>query len=318
MKPHLACDWTDARIEKMIKESGYAMVLPKIDGVRGCNLNGMFTGRSLKRHGNKFVGQFYDKPMYEGIDGELAAESETHPDLCRITTSAVNTHEGTPYTLLHAFDFLREDVKHLPYEARYLALAEYLGSVQFLGLDTRVRVVTAFTAFSLDEVMAYDEQFLDLGYEGSIVRDPRGMHKDGRCTVREGAYLRIKRFVDFEFKVHTIIEGEENLNVAQINELGRTFRTSHQENKVPNGMIGAMLGVAISDVYDGSTLLFSKGQEVKVSAGCLSHEQRKYYFQHQDQFKALLHKAKFFPKGLKDKPRFPTWQSFRSLSDMPC
>lgn len=90
--------------------------------------------------------------------------------------------------------------------------------------------------------------------------------------MKEGGLLRIKRFVDFEFVVDEILEGEENQNEAQTNELGKTFRSSHQENKVANGMIGAMIGRTTAVVKEGSTVLFEKGQEVKVSAGCLTHE----------------------------------------------
>ena len=144
----------------------------------------------------------------------------------------------------------------------------------------------------------------------------KAKHKQGRSTIREGGLLRIKRFVDFEFKVHTVIEGEENQNEATINPLGHTERSTHQAGMVANGMIGAMLGTPLNVVKDGDKVLFSPGDEIRVGAGCLTHEQRRYYFENQDEFKSLVHKAKFFPKGIKDKPRFPTWQTFRDQADL--
>ena len=83
---------------------------------------------------------------------------------------------------------------------------------------------------------------------------------------------------------------------------------------ITGSMIGNMLAVVI-DPISGVTI-FSKGDEIQVGAGCLSHAQRMYYFDHQDEFKKLIHKGKFFPKGIKDKPRFPTWQTFRTDADI--
>jgi DNA ligase-1 len=159
---------------------------------------------------------------------------------------------------------------------------------------------------------------LAAGFEGVCIRQPKGKHKQGRSTPTEGGLQRIKRFVEFEFKVKEILEGEANENEAQINELGHTFRSSHQENKVANGLIGAMIAETLDVVKDPSTgaVLFEKGAEVRVSAGCLPHDARRHYFQHQDEFKEQVHKGKFFPKGIKDKPRFPTWQSFRDSVDI--
>lgn len=60
-----------------------------------------------------------------------------------------------------------------------------------------------------------------------------------------------------------------------------------------------------------------EGGTVEVSAGCLTHEQRKHYFNDPQAFLDQIHKGKFFPVGMKDKLRFPTWETFRASSDMP-
>jgi DNA ligase-1 len=122
--------------------------------------------------------------------------------------------------------------------------------------------------------------------------------------------------VDFEGIVRELIEGEENTNAAQINELGNTFRSTHDAGMIPNGMIGAMIVEALTDVCDRERILFSKGELIKVGAGRMPHDQRKHYFQHPDQILGTVVKGKFFPKGIKDKPRFPTFQAFRDAADM--
>jgi DNA ligase-1 len=312
MKPMLAETWVESKV------TFPKLVQPKIDGVRALNMTGKLTGRSLKPFKNKYLTSFFSHSALVGLDGEMAAEHQTHPDLCRITTSATGTIIGEPYTLWWLFDIVTPETRNLPYRTRLSLLSGRVSEIQrnFPQLGERLRIMPSFEVSSLEMLNDFDEKWLAEGYEGTILRDPEGVHKSGRSTVREGGLLRIKRFVDFEFVVNEIIEGEENQNLAQINELGHTFRSSHQENKVANSMIGAMVGRTLAVVKDGDKVLFEANQEVRVGAGCLTHDQRRYYFEHQDEFKAKVHKAKFFPKGIKDKPRFPTWQTFRDSVDI--
>lgn len=313
MKPLLADDWCEDRLEFPL------IGQPKIDGVRGLNMLGTFTGRSLKTFGNRYVTNRYSHSSLIGFDGELAAEANTHPELCRLTTSAVGTHAGEPYLIWWLFDYVTVETKGLPYAQRYAELVCRIGAIRREAphLHPHLRPMPWKLIHSIDELLEYDDENLTAGFEGTILRDPNAPHKQGRSG-KKPILWRIKRFVDFEFRVNTIIEGDENQNEAQINELGNQFRSSHQENKVPNGMVGAMEGTVIGVVKDPTTgeVLFSEGDQVRVGAGRLSHAQRKYYFENQSQFMQQIHKGKFFPKGIKDKPRFPTWQTFRDTADI--
>lgn len=311
MKPHLLDDWQpDKLVFPMIGQ-------PKVDGVRALNLTGKLTARSLKPFKNRYLTSRFSHSALIGFDGEMAAERETHPDLCRMTTSATGTILGEPYVLWWLFDYVTIENRNAGYEHRMLQLAERVRQIagEAPHLFPHLRIMPSRVLHSLEELEAYDEENLIAGYEGTVLCGADMPHKDGRAGKKLFKW-RIKRFVDFEFKVHTIIEGEENQNAAQVNELGNTFRSSHQENMVANGMVGAMLGTVLADVKDGDTLLFPKGAEVRVGAGCLTHDQRRHYFINQNEFMSLIHKAKFFPKGIKNKPRFPTWQSFRNAEDM--
>jgi DNA ligase-1 len=312
MKPMLASDYDESKLVFPL------VAQPKIDGVRCLNIGGQFTGRSLKGHKNRFVTARYSVPELDWLDGEAAAEHECHPDLCRITSSALSTIEGEPYILWHLFDDFSPHLADKPYLHRLDQLIERHARLQseVPHLWPHLRVVPWIVVGSLDHLLEVDALWLSQGYEGTITRSTKAKHKQGRSTVREGGLLRIKRFVDFEFRAHTIIEGEENQNEATINALGLTERSTHQANMVPNGMVGAILGTTLDVVRDGDAVLFEEGAEVRVGAGCLTHDQRRYYFENQAEFFALTHKAKFFPKGIKDKPRFPTWQGFRDSADM--
>lgn len=308
MKPHLLDDWQpDKLVFPMIGQ-------PKVDGVRALNLTGKLTARSLKPFKNKYLTSRFSHSALIGFDGEMAAERETHPDLCRMTTSATGTILGEPYVLWWLFDYVTTETRDLRYVDRMDCLRETIMEVPDY-LRAHLRVMPSIVLNNLAELEAYDDGNLEAGFEGTVLCGMDAAHKDGRAG-KKLIKWRIKRFVDFEFRVHTIIEGEANENEAQINELGHTFRSSHQENKVANGMVGAMLGTVLADVKDGDTILFPKGAEVRVGAGCLTHDQRRHYFINQNEFMSLIHKAKFFPKGIKDKPRFPTWQTFRNAEDM--
>jgi DNA ligase-1 len=310
MKPLLAEDYDPS---KLVFPLG---IQPKIDGVRGLTTEGHLTGRSLKKHKNKYTTAFYSIPEYANMDGELAVNDERHPDLCRLTSSALSTIKGEPFSLWHVFDCLRKEVLAAPYKERHAYLTQYVHYEQTQGRCMHARVVPMEIANSLEEVEAADAKFLADGYEGTIIRGLNASHKEGRSTVLQGQLLRIKQFIDAEATVLSIVEGTANENEAQTNELGNTFRSSHQENKVPNGMVGNLQCQVLQDVKYQGKLVLAQEQLITVSAGNMDHPTRKHLFEHPEEILNHIITFKFFPKGIKDKPRFPTYKSHRSAVDM--
>lgn len=310
MKPMLAEDWVE---EKVVFPVG---VQPKIDGVRGINLTGTFTGRSLKQHANRYTTKFFSHSALARLDGEVAAESEVHPDLCRITASALNTIEGEPYTLWHLFDTI---IPGVPFQERHASLRPL---VEQLNNDPathhiaqRLRVVPLRIAHSMEELNAMDDEHLDLGYEGTIFRKLNGVYKFGRSTPREGLLMRIKRFIEEDAVVLAIEEGRVNQNEAKRNELGYIERSTHAENMVPNGMVGNLRCLLVRDVVNRGELLFRAGQEITVGAGCMPHSMRRHYFLNPHEIVSKVIKFKTFPVGVKDKPRFPIFVAIRTDAD---
>lgn len=291
---------------------------PKIDGVRGHNPDGTLLARSLKKHANLFTTQFYSQPHFIGLDGELAADRETHPDLCRITTSAVSTIKGEPFTLWHIFDYVTEETRNWAYMRRYAEMEKRVKEIQALGLTNagHLRIVPMEICSNIDEFNALHDKWEDMGYEGSIIRNLDERHKQGRGTVREMGLLRRKDFVEEEALIIGITEGERNDNVAQTNELGHTYRTSHKENKVPNGQVGSFQAIVLKDIYYKERLLFKKGMEITIATGTLKEGECIDYFRHPEKVLQKICKWKFFPKGIKDKPRFPQFQSIKAPEDM--
>jgi DNA ligase-1 len=312
MKPLLATDYDES---KLVFPIG---VQPKIDGVRGLTTEGHLTGRSLKKHKNRFTTLRYSLPEYADSDGEIAAQHECHPDLCRITSSALGTIKGEPYTLWHLFDAVNKHVVKAEYYERYKWLENHIKSEHQRGNMQFACLVPMQVVANVADLRLLHARHLDLGYEGTILRNLTGKRKEGRSTVLEGLLLRIKDFIEAEFVITGITEGDANGNDAQINELGQTFRSSHQANKVPNGMIGSFQGTSLGFVTDPQTglMLIEKDQPLTVSPGKMDHQMRKHYFENQHLLIGKIAKFKFFPKGIKDKPRFPTFVSLRSPEDM--
>ena len=314
MRPMLAEDFEESKLRFPLGAQ------PKIDGVRGLNMLGRLTGRSLKAHKNKYTTAFYSRSCLIGMDGELAANHECHADLCRLTSSAVGTIAGEPYTLWWLFDYVTVETKKLTYKDRYQALVERVRELYHIDNEVwqHVRVVPMVVCNNLNELLTLETKWLEEGYEGVCIRRLDGMHKEGRSTVREGGLLRIKRFIEAEALITQVLEGEENCNEAQTNELGKTFRSSHKSNMLPNRQVGSLRGTLLADIYDPITKvkLLEKGQEITISPGNMSHDMRKNYWLHPEELLQHVVKFKFFPKGLKDKPRFPTFVCIRSKEDM--
>ena len=146
---------------------------------------------------------------------------------------------------------------------------------------------------------------IEQGYEGAVLRDPEAIHKNGRSTKTQAGYLRIKPCGDAEGWVVSVDEAMTNNNEQTVNELGRKVRSSHKANKVGSGMIGALWLKPIGG-----------GEEFKVGAGCMTHEDRKYFFKHPEAILDRIAKYKFFDHGAKDKLRHGRFSCFRNEEDM--
>ena len=295
IKPHLACDADLAKLKFPL------MGLPKIDGVRGLHITGSMTGRSLKSHGNLHVTEKYSNKLCEGLDGEFTFGDIHNESLCRDTTSVMSRIQGTPDVQWNIFDCVLPEVLGKPYIERYEVAKCIVEDIPVSGLQ----MVPYTILNSLEEVEAMYEQCLNDGYEGLILRDPQGLHKSGRATPKAGAYLRMKPQSDKEALVLRLVEAQENQNEAKVNELGRTERSSHKENKVGKGMVGMLV---CEDLETGMV--------IDVGAGKLTHEERTHYWNNPDEMVGQFIKYRSMDSGIKTKPRFPRYICKRAESDM--
>lgn len=298
-KPHLACDADLSKIKFPI------WGMPKVDGCRAMHITGSLTGRSLKPHANLFITEKYSNPRCTAFDGEMTAGDIKGDSLCRDTTSAVNRIQGEPDVWWNLFDYLREDLIDKPYKERYQELLDFTELHKTWCETMNIRVIPYIVLHNIAAVEAYYMKCLNKGYEGVILRDPEAHHKSGRCTVKEGAYLRLKPSSDKEAKVLRLVEAEQNNNEAKVNELGRTERSSHKENLVGKGMVGMLV------CQDLETSM-----EINVGAGKMTHEERTHYWNNPQEIVGKFIKYKSLDTGVKDKPRHARFMSIRAESDM--
>lgn len=311
-KPQLA---EDAILDKLIFP---VWEQPKIDGVRALNRNGKLTGRSLEEFQGHMVTDFFSRPGFVGLDGEMTLGSKpTGERLCSLTTGALGRFKDvTEMADFHwwVFDYLTEATIKEDYWFRYAALE---ARVKWLE-HPRVHLVPTTPIYSMEQLAARIQANYNAGYEGTILRNPNAPFKEGRATQDLQHLWRIKPWADAEILVTSISEGAKNTNEAKKNKLGRTERSSSLEGMVPNGMVGSIHGVMLADFHCPFTkkLLFAKDLPVTIGPGKMTDKEAKFYFENQSYIVGHVVKFKHLATGVKDAPRMATYLSHRLKQDM--
>lgn len=319
-KPMLACNGDLSKI----KDHESYIVQPKIDGVRGLVIDGHLVGRSLKPFKNQFLTRTLSKPEFSGLDFEITVGHKLiSPTLCSDTTSFVNTIDDIqPFSITIFDDFTYADRS---YHARLTRtqyriddIERYLSNMSSDDQMVKIHSLYQTSKESLankDSIDRQIEHWAETGYEGSVLRSIDGRYKYGRATLREGTFLKFKSYIDFNFIITSGEEMMHNKNEATTNALGYTERSTHQENMVPSGMIGAIWGILDEDVNIGGVTL-KKGDTIKVGAGKMSHEDRRLFFTNPEKFVGQYAVGQTFAYGAKEKLRHPTFQHLRSKEDV--
>lgn len=311
LKPQLA---EDAVLEELRTP---CWVQPKIDGVRALNRTGRLTGRSLDEFKGFGISDYFSERHFLHLDGEMILGDKPNCTnrLCSATTGAMGRFKGvTEMADLHwwVFDYLVDP--SLPYRLRYHLLTL---KVKELG-HPRVHLVPYEVCKNLAEVKAAIAKYADLGYEGTITRNPEAPIKPGRATRKGQELWRVKPWADAEILVTGITEGNKNANEAKKNSLGRTERSSSAAGLVPNGQVGSIQGTLLVDFFDPftGTLLFAKDLPITVGSGEMTEDEAVHYFENPHEIVGHVVKFKHMTHGVKDLPRFPTYISHRLREDI--
>ena len=205
---------------------------PKIDGIRCLIRDGRAVSRTLKKIPNQEVRAALEG-LPHGIEGELIVEGGYNA--CQsFFMSKTPPHRDWWF---FAFDWERAEFGMQGFQGRLTELAQW--SEEYGHNNLRVVEHTLIT--NGDDLREYVAQQLGDGFEGAMVRDPKGLYKYGRSTVREGGLLKIKNFEDEEAVIFKVEEQFHNDNEATKDAFGRTKRSSHKENKRAAGTMGALV-----------------------------------------------------------------------------
>jgi ATP-dependent DNA ligase len=286
------------------------LVSRKLDGIRATAQAGVLKSRTLKDIPNDAIQDMF-KGLPAGLDGELIYGAPNAPDVFNKTSSVVMgnkpehqqmAREGVKYYL---FDYNFPANDRVPFVERYKALKAGIAHISTTHSEIPVVLVEHFLVKNLAEVLRFEEKWvMGEGFEGVMLRSLEGRYKEGRSTFNEGYLLKVKRFSDSEAVIIDAYEMMHNDNAAEVNELGRTKRSSAQENLRPAGVLG---GFNVKDVATG--VLFSIGSG-------FSALQKEQYWGERDSLVGKIIVYKSLKVGEIDKPRHPIFKGFRDKEDM--
>ena len=293
-KPTLAVNADFSKIQYPVYAS------PKLDGIRCSVVDGNALSRTLKPIPNKHIFGQLSHARLNGLDGELIVGSPTSTTCYNESVSNVMAFDKVPAYTYYVFDMHTHTG---PFSRRRETMLDHLGLGRW-GAFPQICLLEQNLLTNEDDMLAYEAAKVGEGYEGIILRSPSAPYKFGRSTVKEGYLLKVKRFEDSEAEIIGFEEEMFNGNTAETNELGRTKRSTAQAGLVGKSTLGAF------QVRDLVT-----GVEFSVGTG-LTGQQRADAWGARDRLVGQLIKYKYFPVGVKDKPRHPVFLGMRDRRDL--
>jgi DNA ligase-1 len=272
----------------------------KLDGFRMVIMDGKAYSRSLELLPSPDVQRLFGRPELEGLDGELILGSPVVPgSLTRTGSFATTKRPQSRWEELtfFVFDKIEQGKPFVHRQQEAVEIVRRAKNKQVVALDHRL-------VHNWDELQTMENEAHAAGFEGLIARAPNSWYKFGRATASEESMLKIKRHEDSEARVIGVIEMMRNDNIAVVNGVGRTKRSTAKSGKTPKGTMGSLL------VVDLAT-----GVEFKIGTG-FNAKQRVQWWENRDKVKGLIVKYRHTAVGAKDKPREGSFIGIRSPLDM--
>lgn len=264
---------------------------PKLDGIRASCVDGRLLSRSLKEIPSRHIYNMFNQAKFTGLDGELIVGPPTSKTCYRDTVSGVMADDKVPDFKWYVFDLWNApQTPFLTRKARLVDLANRL-------THKHIEVVQHTCIEDRSQLDQYEAEQIALGYEGVMLNCGEAAYKFGRATTLGGELLKVKRFEDSEAVVLAVVEEQHNGNEAKTNELGRTKRSSAKAGKTGKGSMGALR------VRDWKTNV-----EFEIGTGFTAADRAALWAEPP---LGQTVRYKFFPVGVKNKPRHPVFTGFR-------
>jgi ATP-dependent DNA ligase len=174
-------------------------IQPKLDGLRAVNANNTL----MSRNGKAYLAAphlYQDKVT---LDGELY-NHKYHDDFNKIvslckkqTPTKEELQESKDVVQMWVYDFPDHEGK---FSDRLIALKRWLAA----NPNPNLVLVPTYEVKNQKDIDRYHDQFLEMGFEGSIIRLDLGNYEKKRSK----QLLKKKDFIDEEFVILDAIEGE--------------------------------------------------------------------------------------------------------------
>lgn len=258
---------------------------PKIDGIRCLITEQGAVTRTLKPIPNKHIRACLAN-CPPGYDGELLTFTNKKRDDFNTVQSKVMRSDGQPDFQFMVFD-------------NFNAKPDFVIRLATIDPSEFVQPVTHVLLEDHAQLDRFEKFCVETeGWEGVMLRDPKGRYKHGRSTEREGILLKLKRFDDDEAIIVDFIEQMENQNEATTNALGHTERSSAKDGLVPKGTLGA---------------LSCRWRDVTFELGTgFDQSMRDEIWGRRDELAGAAVTFKFQGTGPNGKPRFPSFKAIRA------
>jgi DNA ligase-1 len=283
---------------------------PKLDGIRVLlhPEHGPIT-RSMKPVANKWIREYLSDPRLAYLDGEVVVGDPTAPNVFNITQSAVMSHGGTPDFTYIVFDCFAMSNLACPFTTRLADAKNIVDNWNELAADagtiSRVQFLEHEKLDNAAEIDAFEQAYLEQGYEGMMLRKPSGKYKHNRSTLKEQILMKLKRFEDAEARITGWEPLYRNQNEAFTDERGYQKRSAHQAGKVADDtLVGKLHLRGVGGRWDGVGFACGSGLD--------DDERRKLRKMAEDgTLLGRLVTYKYQPHGSKDAPRAPIYKGLR-------
>lgn len=278
----------------------------KLDGIRALGYSGTMVSRSLKPTPSKYA-QEIAKVTGHLYDGELVIKPKPLPEgetIYHATFSAVMTDDCMEPLDWWLFDYAYAE-QHMPYSERRDILIQSVGAYP----HPDIKILEQRLLQTPAEIAAMEQESLDLGYEGLIVRRPDAPYHCNRSSWNQGYLMKVVRVLTSEAEITGFTEMMHNDNEAKLDARGYTKRSQHQENKRGAGMLGAFYCKDIHGLWDGAEFKCGIGEG-------MDHAFREEVFKNQDRYMKRIFTYSYKLYGSKNLPRQPKWKVWRDPRDM--
>lgn len=280
----------------------YPLLLsPKIDGIRGVIKEGKAKSRKYE---NLRSYQVQDEfTSIEHLDGEFAVGAPFAHNVYNLCQSHIMAFDKPGHVGFHVFDYTHPDWLLKPFYQRLeerdrLTAACTNDLINFSGYFN----VPHDPVENIDELLEAEARYLEMGYEGVMLRDPMGIYKNGRGTYRQGIIFKLKREEDIEVEISGYIERMRAVSGKTVGAMGQAKISKAAENLEPAGTLGKFKAIY-------------KGREISVAPGQFDHNQLQEIWDNRDKYLGKTLKCRHFPHGAKDELRQCRALGFRDKMD---